>query len=62
MSYYIFAYKTGAYPHVHKDRVFLWSRLYPANADPPAGADPVGRPDHWDWVRLLPPSVPFLTH
>ena len=49
MSYYIFAYKTGAYPHVHKDRVFLWSRLYPANAT--VSSDSVGKPSNWQWVR-----------
>ena len=51
MKYYICAYKTGMYPQVIKDRVFLWGRLYPKNADPPAGADPVGRPANWDSVR-----------
>lgn len=50
MQYFITAYKTGSYPAVGKDRIFLWSRLYPAGADAP---DNVGRPDNWQWVRVL---------
>ena len=47
MQYYISAYKTGSYPAIGKDRIFLWGRLYPAGADAPDG---VGRPDNWQWV------------
>ncbi|KAK7689672.1 hypothetical protein QCA50_007467 [Cerrena zonata] len=48
MSYYITAYKTGIYPTITKDRVFLWGRLYPAAADSP---DPVPRPNNWQWTQ-----------
>ncbi|KAJ7650688.1 glycoside hydrolase family 71 protein [Roridomyces roridus] len=48
--YYSQAFKTGKYPAITKDRIFLWGRLYPASADPPPGADHVGRPDHWQWT------------
>ena len=50
MSYYITAYKTGSYPAVTKDRIFLWGRLYPAAANSP---DPVARPNNWQWVRTI---------
>lgn len=54
MHYYIKAYKNGSYPTIHRDRVFLWARLYPANATAP---DPVGRPANWEWVS----TSAFLT-
>ncbi|KAK7689670.1 hypothetical protein QCA50_007465 [Cerrena zonata] len=47
MSYYIAAYKTGVYPAITKDRIFLWGRLYPAAAGAP---DPVAKPDNWQWT------------
>ena len=50
MKYYIAAYKTGSYPTITKDRVFLWARLYPANATAP---DSVGKPDNWSWVCVI---------
>ncbi|KAH9855566.1 glycosyl hydrolase family 71-domain-containing protein [Lenzites betulinus] len=49
MQYYITAYKTGAYPTITKDRVFLWGRLYPANASVPA--DTVGKPANYEWTQ-----------
>ncbi|KAJ2926109.1 hypothetical protein H1R20_g10981, partial [Candolleomyces eurysporus] len=36
-QYYITAFKSGAYPPVERDRVFLWGRLYPAKATSPDG-------------------------
>ncbi|CAL1710436.1 unnamed protein product [Somion occarium] len=48
MKYYITAYKTGVYPIITKDRVFLWGRLYPAGANAP---DPVPRPTNWEWTQ-----------
>ena len=48
MAYYISAFKTGSYPPITKDRIFLWGRLYPTNAT--AEHDNVGKPDHWEWV------------
>ncbi|KAI0746462.1 glycoside hydrolase family 71 protein [Daedaleopsis nitida] len=49
MKYYITAYKTGSYPSITKDRVFLWARLYPANATVPS--DSVGKPSNWQWTQ-----------
>ncbi|OBZ77252.1 Cell cycle checkpoint protein RAD17 [Grifola frondosa] len=38
MQYYIAAYKTGSYPAIPKDRVFLWARLYSMNATAPTAS------------------------
>ncbi|KAJ7025579.1 glycoside hydrolase family 71 protein [Mycena alexandri] len=47
-AYYAQAFKTGNYPVIRRDRIFLWARLYPANAD---ADDSVGRPANWQWTR-----------
>lgn len=49
VQYYITAFKYGVYPDIARDRVFLWARLYPANADAP---DYIGKPQHWEFVRI----------
>lgn len=49
MQYYITAYKTGVYPTISRDRIFLWGRLYPQNATSP---DPVPKPTNWQWVSF----------
>lgn len=48
-QYYISAFKSGVYPSVLRDRVFLWARLYPADADVPQ--DHIGKPSGWQHVR-----------
>ncbi|KAF5381673.1 hypothetical protein D9615_005563 [Tricholomella constricta] len=64
MQYYIKAYKTGAYPAITRERVFLWGRLYPANANAP---DHVGKPQNWAytqdylWGVVLLPSPAMVT-
>ncbi|OSD07718.1 glycoside hydrolase family 71 protein [Trametes coccinea BRFM310] len=58
MQYYIAAYKTGSYPAIGKDRVFLWGRLYPTNA---TTTDPVAKPDNWPWTQDYLWSVALLT-
>ncbi|KAI0674056.1 glycoside hydrolase family 71 protein [Trametes maxima] len=58
MKYYITAYKTGSYPDIRKDRVFLWSRLHPANATAP---DDVGMPDNAQWTQDYLWAVALLT-
>ncbi|EIW56052.1 glycoside hydrolase family 71 protein [Trametes versicolor FP-101664 SS1] len=59
MKYYIAAYKTGTYPAIAKDRVFLWGRLAPANATAPA--DSVGKPTNWQWTQDYLWAVALLT-
>ncbi|KDQ55491.1 glycoside hydrolase family 71 protein [Jaapia argillacea MUCL 33604] len=58
LSYYIEAYKTGIYPSIEKDRIFLWARLSPAAANAP---DSVGKPNHWDWTQDYLWAVVLLT-
>ncbi|KAI0635462.1 glycoside hydrolase family 71 protein [Trametes polyzona] len=59
MRHYIAAYKTGVYPAVTKDRVFLWGRLYPASA--PVPSDKVGQPTNWQWTQDYVWAVALLT-
>ncbi|KAF9490246.1 glycoside hydrolase family 71 protein [Pleurotus eryngii] len=47
LSYYITAFKTGAYP-IGKERIFLWMRPHPTAASAP---DPLGRPANADWTE-----------
>lgn len=49
-QWYIGAFKSGQYPSVSKDRLFLWSRLYPAEANAPA--DRVGPPTNRQFVSV----------
>ncbi|KAG8831973.1 hypothetical protein FRC17_002259 [Serendipita sp. 399] len=42
-SYYIQAFKTGTYPTVTQDKVFLWARPHPRDATAP---DPVPKPSY----------------
>ncbi|KAL0959330.1 hypothetical protein HGRIS_014591 [Hohenbuehelia grisea] len=58
LQYYIQAFKTGSFPPISRDRVFLWARLYPAGADAP---DPVGRPDGWTYTQDILWGTVFLT-
>ncbi|KAF9648563.1 glycoside hydrolase family 71 protein [Thelephora ganbajun] len=48
-QYYISAFKSGVYPSVLRDRIFLWARLYPADADAPQ--DGIGRPSGWQYTE-----------
>ncbi|KAF7313455.1 hypothetical protein HMN09_00501400 [Mycena chlorophos] len=47
-AYYAAAFKTGYYPLIRRDRIFLWGRLYPAAAGSP---DRVPRPANWEWTQ-----------
>jgi glucan endo-1,3-alpha-glucosidase len=54
--YYASAFKSGAYPTITEDNVYIWSRPHSRDA---WAADPVGRPQNADWVcthlaRCLP--------
>ncbi|KAH8096821.1 glycoside hydrolase family 71 protein [Cristinia sonorae] len=58
MQYYISAFKTGSYPTVTKDKIFLWGRLYPAAA---TSKDPVAKPTNWQWTQDYVWGVFLLT-
>ncbi|KAJ7718317.1 glycosyl hydrolase family 71-domain-containing protein [Mycena metata] len=57
-AYYAQAFKTGDYPVIGRDRIFLWSRLYPSNAN---ANDSLGRPANWQWTRDFLWAVVLLT-
>jgi len=47
-DYYAKAFKTGFYPIINKDKIFMWSRTHPANVN--ASEDPVAKPTNFDVV------------
>jgi glucan endo-1,3-alpha-glucosidase len=49
-AYYAQAFKTGVFPALIKDRIFLWTRPHPKRASVP---DAVGKPDNFDLVNCL---------
>ncbi|KAJ7148702.1 glycoside hydrolase family 71 protein [Mycena crocata] len=59
MAYYMGAFKTGKYPPISRDRIFLWSRLYPARAD--VASDRVGKPRNWEWTQDYLWAIVLLT-
>ncbi|KAK7472366.1 hypothetical protein VKT23_000483 [Stygiomarasmius scandens] len=44
-SYYCYAFKTGTYPTIAKDTIFMWARPHPRDAQ--ASEDAVPKPRHW---------------
>lgn len=48
-EYYITAFKTGTYPDVLKDKIYMWARPHSASANAINPAAP--RPKNADWVR-----------
>ncbi|KAG6897066.1 hypothetical protein C0992_004307 [Termitomyces sp. T32_za158] len=46
-AYYAMAFKTGSFPGIEKDKIFMWSRIHPTHATAP---DPVGRPTNFELV------------
>ncbi|QRV98082.1 alpha-1,3-glucanase [Ceratobasidium sp. AG-Ba] len=58
-SYYATAFKTGQYPAITKDQVFLSARPHPAKAD--ASNDPVGKPKDFELTEDNLWAVVFAT-
>ncbi|KAG8687688.1 hypothetical protein FRC08_011849 [Ceratobasidium sp. 394] len=58
-SYYATAFKTGKYPAITKDQVFLSARPHPAKAD--ASNDPVGKPRDFELTEDNLWAVVFAT-
>ena len=48
--YYARAFKEGVFPDVEEDRLFLWARPHPKDAE--ARNDSVPRPDNWELVSF----------
>ncbi|KIY46085.1 glycoside hydrolase family 71 protein [Fistulina hepatica ATCC 64428] len=55
-KYFVRAFKTGAYPAIEEDQIFMWARPHPKDANAP---DSVPRPNNWQltddvcWVIVL---------
>ncbi|KAG6890649.1 hypothetical protein C0995_006625 [Termitomyces sp. Mi166 len=64
--YYATAFKTGSFPSIEKDEIFMWSRTHPTHATAP---DPVGQPTNfelfedvvWAVVMVTAPSTVVLS-
>jgi glucan endo-1,3-alpha-glucosidase len=48
-AYYARAFKAGAYPTILRDRVYVWARPHPRDANSP---DHVPRPTNYQLVRM----------
>ena len=46
-KYFAMAYKTGSYPQISQDVIYLWARPHPKAAEAP---DPVGKPKNYELV------------
>jgi glucan endo-1,3-alpha-glucosidase len=47
-AYYAYAYKTGSFPDIAKDKLVMWARTHPGSATAP---DPVGKPTNFELVN-----------
>ncbi|KAJ3504028.1 hypothetical protein NLJ89_g8158 [Agrocybe chaxingu] len=56
--YFAQAFKTGVYPAVTKDQIFMWARPHPKEASP---RDPVPRPNNWQLTEDRAWVVVFAT-
>lgn len=48
-SYYATAFKTGSYPAITQDKIYMWARTHPKEANSP---DSVPKPTNYEMVRL----------
>lgn len=54
-NYYATAFKTGSYPALTEDSLYLWARPHPKDADAP---DSIGKPTNFELVRISHPGSP----
>ncbi|KAI0086496.1 glycoside hydrolase [Irpex rosettiformis] len=57
-SYYATAYKTGKYPAIQTDKIYMWARPHTSDANAP---DPVGKPDNFQLSQDILWAVVFAT-
>ncbi|KIP05382.1 glycoside hydrolase family 71 protein [Phlebiopsis gigantea 11061_1 CR5-6] len=57
-NYFATGYKTGSYPVITEDKLYLWARPHPSNANAP---DPVGKPDNFQLDQDVLWAVVFAT-
>jgi len=48
-TYYANAFKTGSFPEINQDKIYLWSRPHPRDAT--ASSDPVGKPQSYQLME-----------
>jgi hypothetical protein len=53
-AYYARAFKTGAYPTIQRDKVYVWARPHPRDA---SSSDHIPRPTNYELVRMLTSHV-----
>ena len=58
-KYFATAYKRGKYPKIKTDKIYLWARPHPKDAD--ASNDPVGKPDNFELDQDVLWAVVFAT-
>src|SRR5258706_14656216 len=49
-AYYASAFKTGAYPTIQRDKIYVWARPHPRGAP---SSDHVPRPKNYELVRVI---------
>lgn len=49
--FYATAWKTGAYPAITQDKIWVMARPHPASAS--ASSDPYGQPEYASWASLF---------
>lgn len=57
-NYFATGYKTGSYPAITEDKLYLWARPHPSSANAP---DPVGKPDNFQLDQDVLWAVVFAT-
>lgn len=57
-GYFAAGFKTGAFPAITEDKLYLWARPHPAGASAP---DPVGKPDNFELDQDVLWAVVFAT-
>ncbi|PCH40092.1 glycoside hydrolase family 71 protein [Wolfiporia cocos MD-104 SS10] len=58
-NHYATAFRTGSYPEITTDQLYMWARPHPKNAD--ASNDPVGKPTSYQLTQDLLWAVVFAT-
>lgn len=64
-TYYANAFKTGSFPEITEDKIYLWSRPHPRDAT--ASSDPIGKPQSFQLMEdavfavIMATSPSFVT-
>ncbi len=56
-GYYAAAFKTGAWPRITADKIFIWGRPHGVNDN---ASDGLGKPQRYDWVTPSPCALSRL--